>query len=76
METAGKWQNVPLMRKETDEGPQQHMFKRVSSSRMLLLLLLLLIAEGGGGIRSMECVLAKRLTIDTLASARSAPHLG
>ena len=66
------------MRKETDEGPQQHMFKRVSSSRMLLLLLLLLllIAEGGGGIRSMECVLAKRLTIDTLASARSAPHLG
>ena len=75
---AGKWQNIPLMRKETDEGPQQHMFKRVSSSRMLmlLLLLLLLIAEGGGGIRSMECVLAKRLMIEALASARRSPHLG
>ncbi len=36
---------LPLMRNDTDVAPQQHMFKRVSSSGVLVL-----IDEGGGGM--------------------------
>ena len=43
---------LPLMRNDTDVAPQQHMFKRVSSSGVLLLM-----DEGGGGMQSMVCVL-------------------
>ena len=44
--------DLPLMRNDTDVAPQQHMFKRVSSSGVLLLM-----DEGGGGMHSMVCVL-------------------
>jgi hypothetical protein len=40
------------MRNDTDVAPQQHMFKRVSSSGVLVLM-----DEGGGGMQSMVCVL-------------------
>lgn len=43
----------PLMRKETDAWPQQHIVRRVSPSAMLLLM-----AAGGGGMLRIVLILA------------------